>query len=728
MSTAPPTTRMPLFTDPLHLHPASSYLSPASTIASDSSFSWISMPPQQETHVPTRRKKSKSPTAAAQQSTAQPSNELRFITGSTPAELRSTQNMTIVRKTAMASFLKSEKKQRKDKSSKGSDRSRLNSEASDKSPASIASTEVYHDAAGQQPHRQGTQASPVESPMSARRDQSTPSSEMQVTRLQRSGISVLAPAPIVEPMRTNVVLPYNEHNPAPLVSIGKSLDPFRTMFQASNPHVSVEELKFHCSRYFGTRGLGKYWIPTCLKYPHTFLSTLCLASAHHDIVHELPVESLATTALRQEIIHLVGGNMLNPDKSVADHNIVAVTQLIIGEVIGRKEAGLVWHEAGVETMIKQRGGLNQLGMDGRLASSISWVSLASAILQETKPRTMYADYCASKSRKNYPATATIPESPIYCPRNKFVTVQRSTGCKKPEALDLLVDIRMMIDIFLHETKQSRRNSQTLLNLYKKITNDYIPISELRKSNVILSPSDWKYEAIRITAVLQATAIIRRIPLSEALIFAASPRKLSSLYTSSIASRSSDSLVSPYDVRHDTPVTEYSTSPSYSTYSTSPALQQSGFPFGGQRPSFSSTTSSIYAQRPSFSSTHSNSSDRLYLAPLPQAAPSPATSLLRSLKNALEDSNLSDCWADMAGVLFWIGLVMGAASRKSENKILKNYYSATAMRAGIMLCFEHPEAIHASVLRMSEVVEGLSPENKSEVARKNSDAAGKRRRA
>lgn len=63
---------------------------------------------------------------------------------------------------------------------------------------------------------------------------------------------------------------------------------------------------------------------------------------------------------------------------------------------------------------------------------------------------------------------------------------------------------------------------------------------------------------------------------------------------------------------------------------------------------------------------------------------------------------------MAGVLLWIGLVVGAASKKSESKIHRKYFSALTMRAGVMLCFEHPESIHSTMVKMCEVVEALSP--------------------
>jgi hypothetical protein len=426
------------------------------------------------------------------------------------------------------------------------------------------------------------------------------------------------------------------------------------MFQSSHPGVSVEQLKFHCSRYFGTRSLGIFWIPTALSYPHTFLGTLCLATAYHDVMHELPLESVQTIALRQEVIHLVGQNMLDPEASISDHNIMAVIQLIISEVIGREESGLTWHESGLETMIEQRGGLNQLGVHGRLASSIAWVSLATANLREEQPRTIYLDYCTANSTRQYQPAATIPESPIYCPRSSFKTIQRSPRCT-PKALELLGDIRMMIDIFLHESKSTRRNSQTLMNLYKKIvsTEEYPLVAELRKDRV-LTENEWKYEAIRIASVIQATAIIRRVPLSEALVCAAQMWKDSAVSASSTASQDTEQ---------------------------------------------SNSLSSTNAPHPSISAHE-------YFSSASAPAPTDTTALLTHLRTALSHSNLSSCWSDMAGVLLWISLVVGAASKKSESKVLKRYFSAMAMRAGIMLCFEHPEAICATVSRMAEVVGAL----------------------
>lgn len=529
--------------------------------------------------------------------------------------------------------------------------------------------------------------------------------------------------------RPEAPMPYNSHIPPPFVSLGKNIDPFRTMFQSSHPGVSVEDLKFRCNRYFGTRALGKYWIPTALSYPHTFLGTLCLATAYHDVIYDLALESVQTIALRQEVIHLVGRNMLDPEARVSDHNLMAIIQLIISEVIGREEAALSWHEDGIQEMIQQRGGLEKLGVNGRLASAISWVSLATSVLREQRPRPMYAEYCATNSTRQYRPTASLPESPICCPRAEWITIRKSRRCT-PEAKALLGDIKTMIDLFLKETRSSRRNSQTLMALYEKITNpvEYPPVDDIRKYRV-LTEHDHKYEAIRIASIIQAVAIVRRIPLSDALSHAADLPSRAVFYNPFGAAVSTDSLISPLEV----PFADQSMSPSTSAYITSPAVpQQSYFQTAGPRSSASSanaprpsfSSASTNAARPSISSTHSASSDQVYFAAPPPPAPDSSTTLLADLRATIERSNISACWSDMAGVLLWVCLVVGAASRQSDSKIHKKYFSALTMRSGVMLCFEHPEAINSTMVKMSEVVEALGAEKATP---ERAESKGKKRR-
>jgi hypothetical protein len=70
--------------------------------------------------------------------------------------------------------------------------------------------------------------------------------------------------------------------------------------------------------------------------------------------------------------------------------------------------------------------------------------------------------------------------------------------------------------------------------------------------------------------------------------------------------------------------------------------------------------------------------------------------------------------------------MGAASNKSDDKIVRRYFSATTIRACIMLCFEHPEAIHSTMLKMTEVVGALSKKpGDAQLVRKDSAVSRKK---
>jgi hypothetical protein len=246
-----------------------------------------------------------------------------------------------------------------------------------------------------------------------------------------------------------------------------------------------------------------------------------------------------------------------------------------------------------------------------------------------------------------------------------------------------------------------------------------------RNNHILKPEDWRYEAIRIASIIQATAMVKRLPLSETLYelcstnvetgmslstqnmsmhFGSSERSVLSMdYDDGISVTSSSAHITSTTSGMDNRST---TGSLYSEITSATSCCQSGSRSAdlaaAQRTSRHHTEqSSGSVTRSSYPSFHPPVSSKF----IPE--PDMSVDLLRSLKNALENSNLSDCWNDMAGVLLWIGLMAGAASRNIEDLVLKKYFSATAMRAAFMLFFEHPEAIHATVLRMHAIIEGLS---------------------
>ncbi|OCL14485.1 hypothetical protein AOQ84DRAFT_221276, partial [Glonium stellatum] len=394
-------------------------------------------------------------------------------------------------------------------------------------------------------------------------------------------------------------LPFDLHKVGALQPFGTPLDPFRTMPQVAHPQVSVEKLKFHCSRVFGTKAMGLSWVPALIKTRHAFLSTLCIASTHRDATKYRPTESYETLALRQEVIHLIQQSILNPHTCTDDSTIIALVQLICSEMINGEEKMLEYHEGGMETMVKLRGGLEKLGVGGELASILTSISHQSAIFRETQPRAIYQTYCKTLPHMPVTASQKIPESPLFCPRADFATITGSPNCR-PHTRALLAQIRDMTDLFL-DTSTSHSNSSSNNS---KSGSDHTPadkaasLAHLHRQILALPSStdpnapphlrnDWTYEACRIAAVIQAIAMQNRVPLSTAAALAATTT-----------------------------------------------------------PSSTSTSTSTSAS-----------------APASSAAPPPTPhSPLHALAHALALSNLSACWADMAGVLFWAALIGGAAAR------------------------------------------------------------------
>ncbi|KAF3035002.1 hypothetical protein E8E12_004237 [Didymella heteroderae] len=682
-----------------------------------------------------------------------------FIVGNTPAEMKSKKHMTIVRKAAMRSYLENEKGDKRNE--KKTRLVRVMSEDSTGSKSGVEGQDatiinVADDAQIHIPRKQSKSKS--RSP--AARKSPSPLSHEQI----------LEAGPLVEPMRITLTLPYDAKDTPLFSSLGQNVDPFKTMFQSAYPRVSVEKLKFLCARVFGTRAMGRRWIPTVLSTPHTYLSTLCVASAHYDAILDRKAESIETISLRTEIIHILTQNLLHPvvERKVDDFNITTLIQLICSEVVGRKEIALDIHEKGLEDMINVRGGLSQLGLEGYLAHTISWVLVESAVLRERRPRSMFLDHCAANSRKEYPANVAAPESPLYRPRRHFETLKKSKSCRK-EALELLEDVLVMTEHFLKQAKSARRQSETLLHMYRKIV-AYPTIAELQGTGA-LKPLDHKYEAIRLTAILQATAMVKRTHLSEAVsaaAFAVSQRS-SPTYSFSAPSQRGEapsSPLSPLDPRHDPMTGMIMTSTYTNSNFASPSNATNCRPtfsvasMATSRPSIPSTTpyssvASTATSHPSMTSLTSHQSvssvatshpsmseisENWPFVPLEESRPSrpsgysasdnpffpfamtgtrsTTTAFLTELKQAIFDSNLSDCWHDMGGVLMWIGLTVGAATHKHEDEVLKKWYSALALRASVILCFEHPQAVHSTVLKMSEVIEALSaPETSSTAVEK-----------
>ena len=178
-----------------------------------------------------------------------------------------------------------------------------------------------------------------------------------------------------------------------------------------------------------------------VETPQIFLSMLCIASAHEDVVLGRTTASIGTTALFQEVIQSARAGPID------DTRIMTVGQLLAAAIQIGDEATTVYYEAGLNAMISHLGDLNKIPLKGKLASFAPIVVLISAILREAKPLSASSDYCRKHTDMTNSSWAIIPESPLFLPYGDYIRIGKSTQFIS-ETLEILVDIRSMIDVFL----------------------------------------------------------------------------------------------------------------------------------------------------------------------------------------------------------------------------------------------------------------------------------------
>lgn len=177
-------------------------------------------------------------------------------------------------------------------------------------------------------------------------------------------------------MRTAIEdIPFAFKRDRPGDKISGSIEPFSAWPSFSDPALDVYELKWKCSQRFGSKSLSVHWIPTLLRARHAFLSTLCISSAHDDIMtrailppHLQNGDTLENRwKVRNGVIHMINESLSDPEMKIADETIIAVLHVLNSEIMGCNDQSMRLHQTGLTAMVRARGGLENLGAGGQLA-------------------------------------------------------------------------------------------------------------------------------------------------------------------------------------------------------------------------------------------------------------------------------------------------------------------------------------------------------------------------
>ncbi|EME50395.1 hypothetical protein DOTSEDRAFT_69051 [Dothistroma septosporum NZE10] len=456
--------------------------------------------------------------------------------------------------------------------------------------------------------------------------------------------------------------------PSPVPSparLGSSLNPFNTWPTLSDPLLNVEQLKWSCSRKFGSRGIVAHWVPTLLKAKHAFLSTICISSSHDEIMmkgvqasHERHrYGSTDGIKVRTEVISMINDALADPKQQAADVTIVSVLHLLNSEIMGCDDQTMTIHQQGLHQMIRKRGGLDCLGIDGELAMISTITMYLISALRETEPHADFVSYAAQNCTKPGNDSRQLPESPVYCRMPGYHTIKRSISVEHPTH-KLLESLRLLTNSYVRRSGASSISPLTPIHVNASWDQSMNSVLA-HKDNVYATkpandrPEDFKnasdkhqFEALRLVGLVYAHALANDIPFSKA-------------------------------------ATELGSA----TASSCPEKQHT------------------------------------YPSPIPNTNPT-FTSWHTLIKCSLARTNLSDCWGHMAGVLFWTTIVASACaspdptstSQSEEDEEARKWLAAVAVRCSIVLSFEHGGPMLETLKRIVGIEKSLAKANAERMGR------------
>jgi hypothetical protein len=300
--------------------------------------------------------------------------------------------------------------------------------------------------------------------------------------------------------------------------LGFRVGPYHTWLQTTRASVNLEKLKLVCGRRLRSGKMLKTWLPYLIRERRSFLSTLCISTAHDEAMQRVVFGSdsmrgakkgvvYERLAVKSEVISMINESLDDPQQSTSDATIIAVLNIMNSEMISCDTSALETHRRGLNRMISMRGGLDKLGVLGNLARTVSVTMLANAVLQEDPAEDMYLLFAQMRTTTPPSDDMLFPESPVYCGR-RYHTVAQILGAS--ESLTLLETLRRMTCVFLGHDGP---NLEVLKSLHSQI---WDVESELPEG--VPSRQDRMNEAIRLTARLYADALLGNVNFSRASSF------------------------------------------------------------------------------------------------------------------------------------------------------------------------------------------------------------------
>ena len=126
--------------------------------------------------------------------------------------------------------------------------------------------------------------------------------------------------------------------------------------------------------------LRRIWFPLAMTEAATMYAVLLMAASHYCIVNPSRAALIDLLHLKARALSEINAALADPKRAITDSMIGAVMKMAAYEAIFGDSAVFNAHMRGLQMMLKIRGGLSTLGLNGLLERMLVWIDLNAAHL------------------------------------------------------------------------------------------------------------------------------------------------------------------------------------------------------------------------------------------------------------------------------------------------------------------------------------------------------------
>ena len=126
--------------------------------------------------------------------------------------------------------------------------------------------------------------------------------------------------------------------------------------------------------------LRRSWFPLAMTEAATMYAVLLMGASHYSIVNPSKAALVDLLYLKARALSEINAALADPKRATSDAMIGAVVKMAAYEAVFGESHVFAAHMKGLQLILKMRGGLATLGLNGLLERMVVWIDLNAAHL------------------------------------------------------------------------------------------------------------------------------------------------------------------------------------------------------------------------------------------------------------------------------------------------------------------------------------------------------------